>query len=202
MCCLPSLLSTQAFSHFSYCYTQGQTLVCDIQGVDDLYTDPQIHSRDGKGWGHGNLGAQGMLKFFETHHCNAICKSATPFMPAVAPSYPFDFALVFPCGAALRCIVLRSIAPVVLCCVVLCCVVLCCVVLCCVVLCCVVLCCVVLCCVVLCCVVLCCVVLCCVVLCRRRCYQKAKGRDVYPRVKVNGLGCVCCVRAVRKCVVA
>ena len=36
--------------------------------------------------------------------------------------------------------------------------------------------------------------------CRRRCYQKAKGRDVYPRVKVNGLGCVCCVRAVRKCV--
>ena len=72
--------------------------------------------------------------------------------------------------------------------------------LCCVVLCCVVLCCVVLCCVVLCCVVLCCVVLCCGVLCRRRCYQKAKGRDVYPRVKVNGLGCVCCVRAVRKCV--
>ena len=49
-------------------------------------------------------------------------------------------------------------------------------------------------------VVLCCVVLCCVVLCRRRCYQKAKGRDVYPRVHVNGLGCVCCVRAVRKCV--
>ena len=40
----------------------------------------------------------------------------------------------------------------------------------------------------------------CGVVCRRRCYQKAKGRDVYPRVKVNGLGCVCCVRAVRKCV--
>ena len=42
----------------------------------------------------------------------------------------------------------------------------------------------------------------CGVVCRRRCYQKAKGRDVYPGVKVNGLGCVCCVRAVRKCVVA
>ena len=51
-------------------------------------------------------------------------------------------------------------------------------------------------------VVLCCAVLGCAVLCRRRCYQKAKGRDVYPRVQVNGLGCVCCVRAVRKCVVA
>ena len=34
----------------------------------------------------------------------------------------------------------------------------------------------------------------CGVVCRRRCYQKAKGRDVYPRVKVNGLGCVCCAR--------
>ena len=40
----------------------------------------------------------------------------------------------------------------------------------------------------------------CGVVCRRRCYRKAKGRDVYPRVQVNGLGCVCCVRAVRKCV--
>ena len=29
-----------------------------------------------------------------------------------------------------------------------------------------------------------------------------KGRDVYPRVQVNGLGCVCCVRAVCKCGVA
>ena len=38
------------------------------------------------------------------------------------------------------------------------------------------------------------------VLCRRRCQQKAKGRDVYPRVQVNGLGFVCCVHAVRKCV--
>ena len=32
--------------------------------------------------------------------------------------------------------------------------------------------------------------------------SKGKGRDVYPRVQVNGLGCVCCVRAVCKCVVA
>ena len=29
---------------------------------------------------------------------------------------------------------------------------------------------------------------------------KGKRPGVYPRVKVNGLGCVCCVRAVRKCV--
>ena len=42
----------------------------------------------------------------------------------------------------------------------------------------------------------------CGVVCRRRCYQMAKGRDVYPRAKVNGLGCVCCVHAVCRCVVA
>ena len=41
----------------------------------------------------------------------------------------------------------------------------------------------------------------CGVVCRRRYYQMAKGRDVYPRAKVNGLGCVCCVRAVCRHVV-
>ena len=41
----------------------------------------------------------------------------------------------------------------------------------------------------------------CGVVCRRRYYQMAKGRDVYPRAKVNGLGCVCCVRAVCRYVV-
>ena len=45
-----------------------------------------------------------------------------------------------------------------------------------------------------------CVLLCCVV--PKALLPKEKGRDVYPRVKVNGLGCVCCVRAVCKCVVA
>ena len=41
----------------------------------------------------------------------------------------------------------------------------------------------------------------CGVVCRRRCYQMAKGRDVYPRAKVNGLGCVCCVHTVCRYVV-
>jgi len=34
----------QAFSHFTFEHTQGQKIVVDIQGVGDLYTDPQIHS--------------------------------------------------------------------------------------------------------------------------------------------------------------
>ena len=82
-------------------------------------------------------------------------------------------------------------------CVVLCCVVLCCVVLCCVVLCCVVLCCVVLCCVVLCCVVWCCVVLCCVV--PKALLPEGNGRDVYPRVQVNGSAVCLSARCVLVC---
>eukprot|EP00667_Euglena_gracilis_P010026 EG_transcript_10197 len=65
----------QAFSHFSYCKSKGDLLICDIQGVQDKYTDPQIHSKDGKGFGKGNMGVEGMLKFFQTHRCNSICRA-------------------------------------------------------------------------------------------------------------------------------
>jgi hypothetical protein len=41
----------QAFSHFTYSFTQGTALCVDIQGVADLYTDPQIHTLDGQGYG-------------------------------------------------------------------------------------------------------------------------------------------------------
>jgi hypothetical protein len=64
----------QAFSHFSYCKSKGDLLICDIQGVDDKYTDPQIHSKDKTGFGKGNMGISGMHKFFETHRCNSICR--------------------------------------------------------------------------------------------------------------------------------
>lgn len=46
----------QAFSHFTWEASGHTLLVCDIQGVADMYTDPQIHSIDGKGYGVGNLG--------------------------------------------------------------------------------------------------------------------------------------------------
>lgn len=64
----------QAFSHFSFFKSNGEYLICDIQGVQDKYTDPQIHSRDGTGFGKGNMGPEGMAKFFQTHRCNAICR--------------------------------------------------------------------------------------------------------------------------------
>eukprot|EP01083_Nonionella_stella_P066821 176295_1 len=64
----------QAFSHFTYEASNHSILICDIQGVGDLYTDPQMHSTDGKGFGKGNLGKRGFEEFLKSHRCNAICR--------------------------------------------------------------------------------------------------------------------------------
>jgi len=64
----------QSLAHFSYEASSHEILVCDIQGVGDLYTDPQIHSRDGKYFGKGNMGPRGFEKFLKSHKCNAICR--------------------------------------------------------------------------------------------------------------------------------
>ncbi len=42
--------------------------------MGDLYTDPQLHTLDGEGYGEGNLGLRGMGLFFRTHECNALCR--------------------------------------------------------------------------------------------------------------------------------
>ena len=53
----PRLRATpQAFSHFTFCRTQGEKIVVDVQGVGDLLTDPQLHTREGNsGPGDGGL---------------------------------------------------------------------------------------------------------------------------------------------------
>lgn len=76
----------QAFTHFTYLFTNRQVMVCDLQGVynHDLVpptfelTDPAIHYRSKKGrrhvFGRTDDGEAGMDKFFQTHKCNKVCK--------------------------------------------------------------------------------------------------------------------------------
>ena len=63
-----------AFSYFSYILSDKLLVVCDIQGVGTFYTDPQIHTADGVGFGAGNLGAEGLRRFLRTHRHNLLCE--------------------------------------------------------------------------------------------------------------------------------
>eukprot|EP00727_Mastigamoeba_balamuthi_P014621 m51a1_g9785 putative myosin heavy chain (466) ;mRNA; r:1695421-1698611 len=69
----------QAFSHFTYEASGHVLLVCDIQGVDDVYTDPQVHTVEDSPiteqlLGKGNMGPLGFQQFLSGHKCNAICQ--------------------------------------------------------------------------------------------------------------------------------
>lgn len=76
----------QAFSHFSYLFTNRKVLVCDLQGVLNAdytpprfeLTDPAIHYRSNRGrravFGHTDKGQQGIASFFKTHKCSSICE--------------------------------------------------------------------------------------------------------------------------------
>jgi len=67
----------QAFSHFSYHESRGQMLIVDIQGIYSegslTLSDPQVLSADGS-FGCGDLGQEGMARFFASHRCNGLCR--------------------------------------------------------------------------------------------------------------------------------
>lgn len=67
----------QAFSHFSYHESQGQLLVVDVQGIYSegslTLSDPQVLSADCS-FGAGDLGQEGMARFFASHRCNGLCR--------------------------------------------------------------------------------------------------------------------------------
>lgn len=75
----------QAFSHFTYLFTNRKVLVCDLQGVLNTestppmfeLSDPAIHSRSAKGrhkFGNTDKGQKGITSFFKTHKCSNICE--------------------------------------------------------------------------------------------------------------------------------
>jgi hypothetical protein len=68
----------QALSHFSYHYTGGQCVLCDLQGgiyADGaVLTDPVILSRSHE-YGVTDLGPAGISTFFSTHVCNEYCRA-------------------------------------------------------------------------------------------------------------------------------
>jgi len=73
----------QAFSHWTYETSGGELVCCDIQGVGEFFTDPQIHSKDGEGFGSGNMGEEGVQRFLRTHACTSECEALglTPLRP-------------------------------------------------------------------------------------------------------------------------
>ena len=71
----------QVFSAFSFYESQGDRLVADIQGVGDLFTDPQVLSSDYR-FGDGDLGPRGMALFFHSFRHNTVATAlGIPFFP-------------------------------------------------------------------------------------------------------------------------
>jgi len=69
----------QSLSHFSYHFTNGEMVLCDLQGaIEDeavVLTDPVLNSR-GLQFGPTDLGPKGIENFFHHHVCTQWCDSS------------------------------------------------------------------------------------------------------------------------------
>ena len=63
-----------AFSHFTHHASDGQLLICDIQGVGTQYTDPQIISTRECDDYVIELGKSAIRNWFSSHRCRGLCK--------------------------------------------------------------------------------------------------------------------------------
>lgn len=71
----------QVLSAHSFYASQGTRLVADVQGVGDLFTDPQVLSSDYR-FGDGDLGPRGMALFFHSfRHCHFSDSMGIPIFP-------------------------------------------------------------------------------------------------------------------------
>ena len=84
-------LVAQALSHFSWQITSGFLMIVDLQGGTGILTDPQIHCLDQKRFGKGNLGYEGIAKFFFTHKCNFYCEKLGLLHPKECAEVPKEF---------------------------------------------------------------------------------------------------------------
>ena len=76
-----SALYMPAFAHWSWCYTKGERMIADLQGVrsDRGYTltDPVLMSGtvNGQMYGCTDTGVEGIAMFFFNHKCNELCSN-------------------------------------------------------------------------------------------------------------------------------
>ncbi|XP_060589113.1 alpha-protein kinase 1-like [Ruditapes philippinarum] len=72
------LVDAEAFSHFTWCQSEGRILVSNLQGIKTSnayhFTGPVIHSED-MVYGSSDSGQRGIKEFFKLHQCNRICKN-------------------------------------------------------------------------------------------------------------------------------
>lgn len=69
--------NAQAFSHFTFGVTNGRLLVCNIQGCNNQFTQPVIHTDGSADLQHlvhpHHRSMDGIARFFANHKCGDLC---------------------------------------------------------------------------------------------------------------------------------